>query len=316
MEQPLWRMLVRLSILLASNCRSQVLTARAVIGCDGINSRVREHIFGSENPVSRPNYSHKAAYRGLIPMDKAVEALGEYKAKNQHMHIGPKAHVLHFPVVNQTMMNVVAFVSDSEKWPDDNKLDVLANRADLEVAFSDWGLPVRSIIQFLPEQLNKWAVFDTYDHPVPYYSLGQVCLAGDAAHAACPHHGAGAGVGIEDALCLASVFEDVLKAPHYTDTPKSEIISAAFKSYNGVRHERTQWLVQSSREVCDIYEWANPLTGDDPEKCFEEIKWRSHKIWYFDFTGMVQDVKKDFNQRIQRDASKSMPVEAPVTVRL
>jgi salicylate hydroxylase len=270
----------------------------AVIGCDGINSRVRETMFGSENPISHPNYSHKAAYRSLIPMDKAVEALGEYKAKKKHMHIGPKAHVLHFPVVNQTMMNVVAFVSDPEKWPDDNKLDVLANRADLEAAFADWGHSVRSIIQLLPEQLNKWAVFDTYDHPVPYYSAGQVCLAGDAAHAACPHHGAGAGVGIEDARCLASVFEEVMHAVIYTDTPKSEILTAAFESYNFVRHERTQWLIRSSREVCDIYEWADSATGEDPEKCFEEIKWRSHKIWYFDFTGMVTDVKKDFNQRI------------------
>lgn len=249
-------------------------------------------------------------------MDKAVEALGEYKAKNQHMHIGPNAHVLHFPVVNQTLMNVVAFVSDPEAWPDNSKLDVLANRTDLEVAFKNWNLPVRSIIQLLPEKLNKWAVFDTYDYPVPYYSAGQVCLAGDAAHAACPHHGAGAGVGIEDALCLASVFEEVLKTLRYVDTHKPEVISQALESYNAVRHERTQWLVQSSREVCDIYEWANPLTGEDPEKCFEEIKWRSHKIWYFDFTGMVKDVKKDFSQRIQGHISQSMSIETPVTVRL
>lgn len=55
--------------------------ADAIVGCDGIHSRVREIINGFESPSSHPNYTHKYAYRGLIPMDEAVKALGEEKAK-------------------------------------------------------------------------------------------------------------------------------------------------------------------------------------------------------------------------------------------
>ncbi len=57
--------------------------ADAIIGCDGINSRVRQLVY----PSSRASYTHKYAYRGLIPMDKAIEAIGEEKAQNACMHV-------------------------------------------------------------------------------------------------------------------------------------------------------------------------------------------------------------------------------------
>ena len=58
-----------------------------VIGCDGIKSRVRRIVLGEDNPQSHPHYSHKYAYRGLVPMEKAIEALGEDMAGNRHMHV-------------------------------------------------------------------------------------------------------------------------------------------------------------------------------------------------------------------------------------
>lgn len=61
--------------------------ADAVVGCDGIKSVVRRIIVGEDHPSARPQYSHKYAYRGLIPMDKAVEALGEERAGNACMYV-------------------------------------------------------------------------------------------------------------------------------------------------------------------------------------------------------------------------------------
>ncbi|KAF9770507.1 hypothetical protein IL306_011931, partial [Fusarium sp. DS 682] len=61
--------------------------ADALIGCDGIGSRVRRILFGDNHPSARPRYSHKYAYRGLIPMDKAIEAVGEERARNACMHV-------------------------------------------------------------------------------------------------------------------------------------------------------------------------------------------------------------------------------------
>jgi salicylate hydroxylase len=232
-------------------------------------------------------------------MDKAVEALGDYKAKNQHMHIGPKAHVLHFPVAGQTLMNVVAFVTDLGEWNDDEKMVEPAYRSDVQAAFEDWAPTVRSIVSLLPEEVDKWAVFDSFDCPAPYYNLGRVCIAGDAAHASSPHHGAGAGIGIEDALCLATLLEKASEARKEHRANVEGVVSLAFDVFNAVRKERSQWLVNSSRGICEVYEWADPLTGDDPERCLKEIEWRSHKIWYFDYEGMLVEASESYEKRIQ-----------------
>jgi len=61
--------------------------ADAVIGCDGIKSRVRHILVGGDSPMANHNYTYKYAYRGLIDMDKAVEAVGEERAKNAVMWV-------------------------------------------------------------------------------------------------------------------------------------------------------------------------------------------------------------------------------------
>jgi salicylate hydroxylase len=61
--------------------------ADAVIGCDGIKSRVRQMMFGADHPSANPTFTHKIAYRGLVPMEKAIEAVGEERAQNACMHV-------------------------------------------------------------------------------------------------------------------------------------------------------------------------------------------------------------------------------------
>lgn len=63
--------------------------ADVVVGCDGIKSRVRQLMVGREHPAADPVFTHKYAYRGLVPMDKAVEAIGEELASNACMHVCP-----------------------------------------------------------------------------------------------------------------------------------------------------------------------------------------------------------------------------------
>ncbi|KAL2844463.1 hypothetical protein BJX68DRAFT_277797 [Aspergillus pseudodeflectus] len=272
----------------------EVDEADIVIGCDGIKSRVRQLLFGSNNPVSYAHYTHKVAYRGLIPMTIAVSRLGRYRALNQHMYGGPGAHILHFPVAGQKLMNVVAFVDDPEEWPLDKSMTQPASPGELQGAFREWGPTVRAIVEMLTESegLDKWAVFDMYDSPANTYSDGLVCLAGDAAHASAPHHGAGAGIGVEDALALCVVLERAVEEmkPQKVDC-KAEVLERALRVYSDVRLERSQWLVRSSREVCDVYEWISEC-GRDMDKGFDHVKARSHKIWYFDIDGMIAQLNK------------------------
>ncbi|KAH7364628.1 hypothetical protein BKA65DRAFT_523023 [Rhexocercosporidium sp. MPI-PUGE-AT-0058] len=220
--------------------------ADASIACDGIKSRVRHIILGESNPASYPHFNRKVAYRGLIPMEKAEPVLGRCKDRNQHMHTGPAAHLLHFCDV------------DGAK-----PMTAPATREEVVDAFASWGPTVRSITEMLPDKLEKWAIFDTYDYPASTYVAGRVCLASDAAHASASHHGAGAGIGVEDALALCTLLEKLLKTPWGSTAARAKAVEEAFIIYNDVRRERIQWLVNSSRNVCDIYEWIYPETGTD-----------------------------------------------------
>ena len=56
--------------------------ADALIGADGIHSKVRLHIIGDTHPAAKPEFAGSVAYRGLVPMDAAVEKLGAEYAQN------------------------------------------------------------------------------------------------------------------------------------------------------------------------------------------------------------------------------------------
>ena len=244
-------------------------------------------------------------------MEIAEPVLGIFKAHNQHMHTGPGAHILHFPVAAHKFLNIVAFADEPADWSlgDPNSVGNMvapAVREDVEAVFEGWGPTVRNLVKMLPEKFDKWAIFDTYDYPAPTFIKGRVCIAGDAAHASSPHHGAGAGIGVEDALALCRLLEQVVQelsrpprggelqngpfADHEVGR-KAALIESAFGIYNKVRPARSQWLVKSSREVCDLYEWKYPETKMDWDKCLAEITTRSHKLWYFDFRGMLDDLQ-------------------------
>ncbi|KAI2621285.1 hypothetical protein GGR54DRAFT_630339 [Hypoxylon sp. NC1633] len=275
----------------------------AVIGCDGIKSKVRQLILGPENPASYPHFSHKVAYRALIPMDRVEPVLGSFKSRNQHMHMGPSAHILHFPVAAGKLLNVVAFVRDPEDWPlgDANGVGNMTRpgtREDVAAAFKGWGPTVGKIVDLLPETIDKWAIFDTYDYPASTFVQGRVCLAGDAAHASSPHHGAGAGIGVEDALAICTLLEKASETlARDPQADRADIVEASLEVYNKVRPPRSQWLVRSSRQVCDIYEWVYPETLMDWEKCHAEITARSHKLWYFDIDGMLKEIHDGYETR-------------------
>ncbi|RAK87135.1 hypothetical protein BO79DRAFT_256630 [Aspergillus costaricaensis CBS 115574] len=77
-----------------------------------------------------------------------------YYGHNHHMYGGPKAHVLHFPVAKQKLLNIVAFVNDPTDWPLGQPMSEPATKDEVAVVFSDWGPTVRSIIDLLTSELD------------------------------------------------------------------------------------------------------------------------------------------------------------------
>lgn len=88
-------------------------TARhdVIFGCDGIKSRTRSLVLGDVESASAV-FSGKYAYRGLIPMEKAVKILGEKEALLSQMFSGYHGHVLTFPIANGAILNGMANIHD------------------------------------------------------------------------------------------------------------------------------------------------------------------------------------------------------------
>lgn len=267
-------------------------TADAVIGCDGIKSRVRQMIVGADHPSAHPSYTHKYAYRGLVPMEIAVDAIGDERARNSYMFMGQDGHVLTFPVNGGKQLNIVAFHTSPEDWPDYEKLTRSAKREDALRDFKGYGQNVTSLLKLTEENLDVWAIFDTGANPVQTFYKGRICVTGDAAHATSPHHGAGAGFCIEDSLVMAELLAD-------DKVQKASDLEAVFAAFDKTRRERSHWLVQSSRFIGDCYEWRAEGVGKDFKKIEKEINERVSKIGKVDVQNFVDEAKEDLHSRLR-----------------
>lgn len=251
---------------------------------------------GNESPQARPSYTHKYAYRGLIQMERAIEAIGEDMATSRIMYSGEGGHILTFPVAHGKTMNVVAFHHDPQEWGSE-QLVIPTTKEEAQRDFASWGHNVRVIINLLQDDLNKWGIFDLGDNPLSVFNKGRVCVAGDAAHATGPHHGAGAGFCIEDSAVLAELFQvawENLRSGRARKS-KAEVLESALNVFDSARRERTQWLVSSSRISADLYEWMDESCGRDPQKIKEELLWRNHKIWNVN----IEDMTRASNEELE-----------------
>ncbi|KAI0198026.1 hypothetical protein F4808DRAFT_452250 [Astrocystis sublimbata] len=263
--------------------------ADLVIGCDGINSTVRKILLGLDSASAYPGYTHIVAYRTVVPVASVSSALGQDKSNTACMHLGPDAVVVSYPVNKGLLLNISILVHDPNEWPDAEKTTASATRDEVKAVVKDWGPHVRQLVDLLPETLTKWAIFDTGDNPAPTYARGRICIAGDAAHASSPPLGAGACMGVEDALVLAETLTTALKAGATPD--KRAAISTALQAYSSVRMERSQWLVQASREAGNIYQWRHPVAGREAAKCEAAYKPLARKVWDFSVDEMIGDAR-------------------------
>lgn len=179
--------------------------------------------------------------------------------------MGTGRHVLTFPVNHGSTLNLVAFVTKPDDWPDYSKTTLPAKREEAIKDFQGFGPNVMKLLDLVKPDLDIWGIFDLGGHPLKTFNKGKMCVVGDAAHATSPHHGSGAGFCIEDAAVMATILAD----PSVTGAPGT--IEAAFETFSTERRTRTQWLVQHSRRQGNMYEWTNPDMGKNFDLIEEEI---------------------------------------------
>ena len=214
-----------------------------LIGADGLCSTVRARLFGLE----KPRYAGYTAWRAvvapgreLLPWGSGFESWGR-GARFGCAHIGG-GRVYWFATRN---------APEGER--DGPAGSPSGPKAALTRPFDGWHHPVPDLIAETGESAIRRD--DLYDRePLSgSWGEGRVTLLGDAAHPATPNLGQGACQAIEDAVVIARGLEQVVQTNAKAGVP------TALRRYEGLRGERTAWIVRRSRALGRIGQIENPL---------------------------------------------------------
>ena len=170
-------------------------SASALVGADGLWSRVRALMLG-DGP---PRFTGHLAYRALMAQSDLPPSL---RSQNITVWMGPSLHAVQYPVRRGELLNLVVVVNG--KAPDClDTWDHAANALDLQHALGDVCSPLRGLIESVPAW-RLWPLSDRVPlNGAQQMAQGRVALLGDAAHPMRPYLAQGAGMAIEDAAALA-----------------------------------------------------------------------------------------------------------------
>jgi salicylate hydroxylase len=165
--------------------------------------------------------------------------------------------------------------------------------------FDGWSNPVKNILGLI-EKPDRWALFD---HPpaATYHRKGKICLLGDSAHASTPHHGAGAGMAVEDAFILSRLLISIESVGE---------LEIAFAAYDAVRRPRSQRLVTSSRKLGQVYNFEDRVIGDNMEAMRGYLEHAWDWIWKEDLGRQLEKAQfllKGHKERLSHTQVESAP---------
>ncbi|KAK7752153.1 hypothetical protein SLS62_005897 [Diatrype stigma] len=252
----------------------------AVIGADGIFSKVRKHVVG-EAVQYQASPSGFWDCRLLVPHERACAVFGDryFELDREFGWVGNSSFIMHDVLENRTLVQFVLSAVDRD-WSIGRERPL--TKELLTKTLEDWpeGPIAKGVIDLLSERTGLKAYSEWEHKETPTYANGRVCILGDAAHAATPWQGSGAGLAIEDAAVLSHLLANVSNIGE---------LDAAFKAYDAVRRPRGQRVVDSSRGTGKILCGQDPSIGLDPVKLRESLPGRWSFIWGLDLAAHKQD---------------------------
>jgi 2-polyprenyl-6-methoxyphenol hydroxylase-like FAD-dependent oxidoreductase len=195
-----------------------------VVGADGINSTVREMVFG---PEPRPSFTGQVCWRYNVPRPAGLDRL--------QMYMGPEGKAGAVPMTKELMYVLL----------------IEAPPAGQPVRLEQTGLAQTMRERLAPFGALIGEVRDAYitdDAAVVYRPVdrvfleetwfkGRALVLGDAAHATSPHVGQGAAMALEDAVVLGE------------ELGGDSSVEAALSRWYERRRPRARYVYDVSREI-------------------------------------------------------------------
>ncbi|MDM9380252.1 FAD-dependent monooxygenase [Chlorogloeopsis sp. ULAP01] len=204
----------------------------ALIGADGLRSRVRANLLGDRPPT----YRNFKTWRGLtdyIPSKYRPGYIQEFLGRGKGFG---------FMMLGKGQMYWYAAAIAKEAQPDAN----IGHKQELEIMFQDWFPSIPELIAATDEA--NILTTDLYDRPPTQpWSKQNITLLGDAAHPMLPTMGQGACTALEDAYVVTKCLQE-----HSDPT-------AAFQQYESLRFSRTKAIVEQSLRSGKMGEFKNPF---------------------------------------------------------
>lgn len=232
----------------------QRVTADAVIGADGVHSKVRQTLFGAD----RPRFTGCMAWRGLIEMEQLPATINR---KGGVSWLGPTAHVLTYPIRQGRLLNFIGMV-DRDDWT----VESWNARGTIEECLQDfpgWHEDVIAMIQRI-QIPYKWALI--VRDPLRQWVHGRVALLGDACHSTLPFLAQGANMALEDAMVLGRCLRH-----------GEEDVAHALGCYERMRIERTSRIVgESAAQITRVHSPA--LAQADSARAHIQGDWQANQV--------------------------------------
>lgn len=203
-----------------------------VLGSDGVLSKTRQLLFPD---APKAEYTGQSCWRLFLKRPESVE-------RRTYFLGGPVK--VGFTPVSKEHMYMFLLERCPQRWqePEDNY-------KTLKQLLEGYDGILADIRESLTEKDNPHINFrplECFDLPGPWYA-GKVLLIGDSAHPTTPQLASGAGMGIEDALVLAEIFQ------------KETNVEKAFAEFMERREKRCRLVVQSSMEIGRLEQQRAPV---------------------------------------------------------
>ena len=199
----------------------------ALVGADGLWSRIREKVVG-DGP---PRVSGHSTYRSVISTESMPEDLRWNAAT---LWAGPKCHIVHYPLSGWKFFNLVLTYHNEAPEPVAGKP---VSHEEVSRGFEHVCERARSIIS----NGSDWKLWVLCDRePVSNWTDGRVVLLGDAAHPMMQYMAQGACMAMEDSVALGDALAGCAGS-----------LEAAFARYQEDRRLRTARVQLQSRWIGD-----------------------------------------------------------------